>query len=86
MLQNIYKVYAIQITILKKEINNIRVYIIISRAYGFQITTILNRNNTNAHYTNIMNRNNYNYFWKTLNPKQGLPTGPHWSVRGPAQP
>ena len=33
-----------------------------------------------------MNRNNYNYFWKTLNPKQGLPAGPHWSVRGPAQP
>ena len=55
MLQNIYKVYAIQITILeKKEINNIRVYITISWAYGFQITIILNRNNTNAHYTNIM--------------------------------
>ena len=27
-----------------------------------------------------------NNFWKTLNPKQGLTAGPHWSVRGPAQP
>ena len=34
----------------------------------------------------LQNLSRIKQFWKTLNPKQGLTAGPHWSVRGPAQP